>query len=151
MEGGPDAPVLMILDCVPVRVSIAFRKRWKVELPWTKLVFVAPGHTPTCQPLHIAYSKAIKAAVGNKCCKCFGKSVLDAIAEGGSPGHRLATFFAEAAFAVVDLLSAGGSFGPAKPLQWWRWARWSALGDENYATTLAAASDRFCARGRPSR
>ena len=36
---------------------------------------------------------------------------------GGLPGHRLATFFAEAAFAVVDLLSAGGSSGPAKPLQ----------------------------------
>ena len=79
----------MILDCVPVRVSIAYRKRWKVELPWTKLVFVAPGHTPTCQPLHSAYSKAITAAVGNKCCKYLGQSVLDAIAEGGSPAIDL--------------------------------------------------------------
>ena len=87
VDSGPDAPIVVVLDCAPIHTSKEFRRRVREEMEWIKLVYVAPTHTATAQPLDVAYNFPLKASLTRVATAHFSKLLLDAI-ESDDKGAR---------------------------------------------------------------
>ena len=87
VDSGPDAPIVVVLDCAPIHTSKEFRRRVREEMEWIKLVYVAPTHTATVQPLDVAYNFPLKASLTRVATAHFSKLLLDAI-ESDDKGAR---------------------------------------------------------------
>ena len=87
VDSGPDAPIVVVLDCAPIHTSKEFRRRVREEMEWIKLVYVAPTHTATAQPLDVAYNFPLKASLTRVATAHFLKLLLDAI-ESDDKGAR---------------------------------------------------------------
>ena len=87
VDSGPDAPIVVVLDCAPIHMSKEFRRRVREEMEWIKLVYVAPTHTATAQPLDVAYNFPLKASLTRVPTAHFSKLLLDAI-ESDDKGAR---------------------------------------------------------------